>query len=188
MTETANSTAATSMARRKVWLKRIFDIGLSLIAIVILAPLIITVSFLLLLVQGSPLLESDRRTGRGGIAFSRFKFKTRDKDEGLSAFGYILRRTNIDELPQLLNVLRGDMSFVGPPPAIAIESDESEADNLRVAIRPGIACPWKAEAEKANVARIELIGVYVRTWTLRADIAVLLRAMAMPHGSGNATL
>ena len=162
-----------AMARRQDHTKRVFDICLAVFALAVLAPLILMVGALLAIVQGQPLLDSDIRAGRHGVPFARLRFRTTDGRD-VTSLGHILLRTNIDELPQLLNVLRGDMSFVGPPPAPVPASVTATPAPLR----PGLACPWPEETERADTRRTDLIGAYIRTWSLRADIGILVRAIA----------
>lgn len=168
----AEQPSALTLRARQARIKRAFDVCLAVSALAVLAPLILTLSGLLLAVQGRRLLDPDRRIGQNGVSFSRLRFRTRDAD-GVTPLGFILLRTNIDEIPQLWNVLRGDMSFVGPPPALAPEE--------AVTIKPGLTCPWQA----GDFAGREQLGKYVRGWTLRADVAVLLRAL-VPHGNPRA--
>jgi len=132
--------------------KRIFDIVFSLSGLIILFPLFIIIAFLIKLNDGGPVIFKQRRVGRGGMPFNIYKFNSiRTKPstkEGLfgpgdisdsTPFGKFLRKTKMNELPQLMNVLKGEMSFVGPRPEIekwVAVYPERWAKALQV--RPGI--------------------------------------------------
>jgi len=134
--------------------KRCFDVCLSMIALVLLAPLLAAVAFLVLIVSGPPIFFLQERVGQGGRIFRLFKFRTmkRDADRGLpitgsgdrrvTGLGRVLRATKIDELPQLLNVVGGSMSVVGPRPEVprfVALYDETERGVLQA--RPGLTDP-----------------------------------------------
>jgi lipopolysaccharide/colanic/teichoic acid biosynthesis glycosyltransferase len=103
--------------------KRWFDVALSALAILLLAPLALVVAMVVVVGLGRPVLFSQRRVGLNGRIFTLLKFRTMragagDDAERLTAIGDALRRLSLDELPQLVNVLRGDMSLVGPRPLL----------------------------------------------------------------------
>lgn len=131
-------------------LKRLIDITVSATALVLLLPLMAVVALLVRQYLGSPVLFVQERPGRGGRIFKLYKFRTmRDAygtdgkplpdRERMSAFGNLLRKLSLDELPQLLNVLKGDMSLVGPRPLLAAYLDRYTPEQARRhEVRPGI--------------------------------------------------
>ena len=130
--------------------KRIFDVVASASLLVVLGPIILFVALMVLLTIGRPILFRQRRPGRCGKGFMLNKFRTMTSEvddrgnllpdgERLTRFGDFLRRTSLDELPQLWNVLVGDMSFVGPRPLLMRYLPRySEAQARRHEVRPGI--------------------------------------------------
>lgn len=131
-------------------IKRILDFVFSLLFIVILFPLLLIVALILIFTSGAPVIFTQKRIGKGGKPFMIYKFRTmkshapelpsRDlpDDEYVSRFGRFLRRTGIDELPQLINIIKGDMSIVGPRPLIV---DEKEMHALRMSLGVYKAAP-----------------------------------------------
>lgn len=111
------------------YLKRVFDIVFSIIALVILLPLFVVVAFLIRIKLGSPIIFKQKRPGLNAKCFTLYKFRTmtdekdcNDKllpdEDRLTKFGQFIRSTSIDELPELWNILKGEMSFVGPRPLL----------------------------------------------------------------------
>lgn len=134
-------------------MKRFFDIITSLILIVCLSPVLLLLSLLVLIFDGTPVIFSQQRVGRGNRLFRIYKFRTMkrgtrnastteltDSDDCITPLGRILRKTSLDELPQLFNVLNGTMSFVGPRPLIPEEDDVRQLrEKYNVfSVRPGI--------------------------------------------------
>lgn len=112
------------------YIKRLFDILLSSLAIIVLSPFLLAVAIAIRLEDKGPALFRQERVGRNGKPFTLFKFRSMPVNTGdipsaqahklkITRVGAFIRRTNIDELPQLVNILRGDMSVVGPRPALA---------------------------------------------------------------------
>lgn len=143
---------------RALFLKRPLDIGLSAAGLVLSSPIWLLTTLAILIEDGRPVFFSQRRVGRHGKEFVMIKFRTLSKDYGNKTLGFgisstaavqvtrtgkFLRKTAMNELPQLLNILRGDMSFVGPrpePPEF-VEEYEKEVPNfrlLRYQVRPGL--------------------------------------------------
>lgn len=130
--------------------KRLFDLLVAGILIPLLFPIILVAWSFVRLKLGSPVLFRQKRPGRGGRVFSIFKFRTMTDDRSasgellpdadrLTAFGHFLRSSSLDELPGLLNVLRGDMSLVGPRPLLVEYLDRYSAEqSRRHEVRPGI--------------------------------------------------
>ena len=134
----------------KNFIKRILDIILSLLALVILSPLLILTAFLIHIKLGSPVFFKQLRPGKNEKIFGILKFRTMTdaKDENgnllpdeirLTRFGQFLRSTSIDELPELLNILKGDMSIVGPRPLLVQYLERyTEEQKHRHDVRPGL--------------------------------------------------
>ena len=138
--------------------KRLFDLGLGTFGLVLFSPLWILTSVAIYLEDGGPILFIQKRVGKGGREFTAYKFRTIYKrfdaevakgvavhsdDKKVMRVGRILRRTAFNELPQLLNILKGDMSFVGPRPEppefiAAYEKEVPNLGRLRYQIRPGL--------------------------------------------------
>lgn len=133
-------------------MKRIFDVLFSLIGIIVLLPIYIIISLLIIIDSKGGVLYKQERTGRGDRIFKVFKFRTMrpdsfskgaltvgSRDPRITNVGYYLRKYKLDELPQLFNVLLGDMSFVGPRPEVKKYTDlYNEAQKKVLTVRPGI--------------------------------------------------
>ena len=134
-------------------LKRTFDIILSIFAIFLLFPSFLVVSFLIVIDSGFPIFFLQKRIGRDSKEFNIIKFRTMKKnnenititisdDNRITRIGKYLRKTKIDELPEILNVLFGQMSFVGPRPDVKGYADKLKGANRKIlALRPGITGP-----------------------------------------------
>lgn len=135
-------------------LKRAFDVGMSIAALLLLAPLLAVVGLGVLLAMGRPVLFMQERIGLGGRPFRLFKFRTMKisgpggllitgtGDSRVTRLGRFLRGTKLDELPQLVNVLKGDMSIVGPRPEVArYVALYSQAQRQVLSVRPGLTDP-----------------------------------------------
>jgi putative colanic acid biosysnthesis UDP-glucose lipid carrier transferase len=183
--------------------KRAMDILVAGSALLFFAPLLALVAVLIKLESQGPVLFRQSRGGLNGRAFTIFKFRSmrcqengakvvqaqRD-DDRITMVGRIIRKTSIDELPQLLNVLRGDMSIVGPRPH-ALSHDEQYGAlianyHLRFRARPGLTGLAQIKglrggtgAVEAMAARIDADNEYIERWTLGGDVKILL--MTVPH-------
>jgi lipopolysaccharide/colanic/teichoic acid biosynthesis glycosyltransferase len=134
-------------------LKRTFDIILSIFAIFLLFPTFLVVSFLIVIDSGFPIFFLQKRIGRGAKEFNIIKFRTMktnnenititvSNDSRITRIGKYLRKTKIDEFPEILNVLFGQMSFVGPRPDVKGYADKLKGANRKIlALRPGITGP-----------------------------------------------
>lgn len=132
--------------------KRIIDFGCSFIAVLILAPLMILIAFLIKVGSPGPIFYRGERVGKDGKIFRIFKFRsmvldaerkggfsTAIDDPRLTSMGRFIRKQKLDELPQFFNVLYGDMSLVGPRPQVAFYTDKYEEDEkLILSVKPGI--------------------------------------------------
>lgn len=135
--------------------KRIFDCFIALIVMIVLLPLLLAITLLLLAAQGRPLIYREPRLGRLGNPFTMYKFRTMipdanhyasvatSDDSRLTPIGGLLKLSRLDELPQLLNVLAGDMSFVGPRPLSEHHASVLDADTVDrlQRVRPGMTGP-----------------------------------------------
>jgi exopolysaccharide biosynthesis polyprenyl glycosylphosphotransferase len=189
-----------SLSRRSAWaIKRGCDIVVSLAALVALLPLMLTVALMIRTEGPGPVMFRQTRLGRNGRSFTMLKFRTmRPNDDGdrtwsvthdsrVSRLGGFLRRTGVDEVPQLINVLRGDMSLVGPRPERPVFANvfaqtipEYEA---RLRVRVGVT-GWAqvnglrgGDTSIADRARFD--NYYVATWTLVGDLMILVRTAAL---------
>ena len=173
-------------------MKRLFDLLVSIVGLLVLLPLIVVIAILVRLRLGSPVIFSQDRPGRGEAIFRLRKFRSmsdqRD-DKGdllpdskrLTPFGQFLRRTSLDELPTLWNVLVGDMSLVGPRPLLVeylpLYSDEQRR---RHAVRPGIT-GW-AQVNGRNAISWEDKFAYDVWYVDHASLALDFRILAMTLG------
>lgn len=181
--------------------KRAFDVVVSLIALAVSAPLILLAALAVRVEDGGPALYSQPRIGRDGTIFSILKLRSMRSDaettsgpvwavEGdarVTTVGRFLRRTSIDELPQLINVLRGDMSIVGPRPERPVFVDTFSAKlplyRERLIVSPGLtACSHlymsRTMGSEAVDERLNYDLFYVRNWSLAMDIALILKTAA----------
>ena len=147
-------------------LKHLFDRIISLLGLVILSPVMLAVAILIRIKMGSPVLFKQERVGKDGKLFTIFKFRTMEVgqegfsismagDERILPLGVKLRKYRLDELPQLWNVLKGDMSFVGPRPDVPGYADQLKSDDRDLLkLRPGITGPatLKYRSEEEMIA------------------------------------
>lgn len=169
--------------------KRAIDIVVSVAALIALSPLLLVVAAAILLQLGPPVLFTQTRLGLDGRSFTLHKFRTMTSARGsdgrllpdevrLTALGRLLRRSSIDELPELLDVLRGAMSLVGPRPLITAYRDRYSAEQARrMDMPPGITGLAQVSGRNALTwkDRFELDVAYVDTWSLALDLEILLR-------------
>ena len=171
--------------------KRVLDITLALVGMLLLCPIYLIVSLVILLSLGTPVLFRQERVGLGERVFTLFKFRTMTNGKDLegnplpdcdrkTTLGRIIRRTSLDELPQLWNVLRGDMSFVGPRPLLVEYLPYySPREAKRHTVQPGIT--GLAQVSGRNLLswdeRLKLDVEYVEHRSLRLDLVILLRTV-----------
>lgn len=183
-------------------MKRLLDIAVSLLALLVLAPVLLLAALAVVLDSGFPVLFRQTRVGRGGREFGMYKFRsmvvnaasigpwhTADQDPRVTRVGRVLRRTSIDELPQLLNVLLGDMSLVGPRPDVpAQRALYSEADwQLRCSVRPGITGLAQVlyRSNCTQEMRTEADLRYAREAGFWLDIRIMLGTLSRLTGKGS---
>ncbi len=171
--------------------KRLFDIVLSLFLIITLMPIFLLVGLLVRIKLGSPILFSQVRPGLNGAPFVMHKFRTmtdaRDAsgalladDDRVTEFGMFLRRTSIDELPEFWNILKGDMSFVGPRPLLMEYLDlYSERQARRHEVRAGLTglAQVSGRNQIAWDERLELDVRYVENVCWKLDLEILLKTL-----------
>ena len=175
----------------KKYIKRLLDILLSFIALVILSPVIIVVAILVRIKLGKPVLFKQERPGKDAKIFRMYKFRTMTdaKDENgellpdavrLTRFGKILRSTSLDELPELINILKGDMSIIGPRPLlIEYLPLYNEEQTHRHDVRPGLT--GLAQINGRNLvdweSRFKLDVEYVNNLTFKMDLKIILNTI-----------
>jgi lipopolysaccharide/colanic/teichoic acid biosynthesis glycosyltransferase len=192
--------------------KRTIDIVGSVLLLVLLLPLMLIAAAAVLLTSRGPVLYAHDRIGRNGVPFRMLKFRSmrRDahEDRGdvlhlnqatgpvfkihddprITAVGRVLRKLSIDELPQLVNVLKGDMSLVGPRPPLPDEYETySEREQGRLAVTPGITCIWQVSgrSDLDFDTWVSMDLEYIDTWSLRGDLKLLLQTIpAVVSGRG----
>lgn len=189
------------ISRAQLVLSRALDIVGSVIGLVLTLPVLVVAAIAIKAHDRGPALFRHQRVGRNGVPFTLFKLRTmvpdaesrlasiqganhRDgplfksrNDSRVTKVGRILRATSIDELPQLLNVLKGDMSLVGPRPALAHEVAQFDEELLtRLRVRPGITGLWQVEArhDPSFDAYRRLDLFYLENWSLDLDLVILL--------------
>lgn len=183
------------MQRRGVyynWIKRIIDIVLSFIAIVLLCPILICIAIFIKAKLGSPIIFSQERPGKDEIIFHMYKFRTMtderningellpDEDR-LTSFGRKLRSTSLDELPELFNILKGDMSIVGPRPLLVkylpLYNDEQRQRHL---VRPGITGLAQVNGRNAISweEKFKLDCEYVKNVTFINDMKIFFKTIS----------
>jgi len=186
--------------------KRVMDIILSSIVLIALAPALATIAVLVKLDSEGPIFYRAARIGRKGRVFTCFKFRTMvadaetikaklahlneregvlfkiSKDPRITRLGARLRKYSLDELPQLFNVLVGDMSLVGPRPPLASEVEKYKLDHLRrLDVLPGMTGLWQVEARQdpSFDSYISLDTAYVENWNLMLDMRILARTVGV---------
>ncbi len=183
-------------------MKRLIDIVLSLAALVALSPLLAAAAVAIVIEDGRPVLFRQTRVGQGGREFGMFKFRsmvrsaasigpwhTASDDPRITRVGRWIRRTSVDELPQLINVLRGDMSLVGPRPDVpAQQALYQPADWAeRCSVRPGVTGLAQAllRSQATEAQRLELDLRYVREASLWLELRIIGWTIARLGGKGS---
>ena len=203
---------AERLPAARLILKRVVDVGVAGLALTVLSPLLAAITGLIKLDSRGPVLYRAQRAGRKGQPFRCYKFRTMVSDADalkahlrrnnqrsgpifkiagdprITRLGHFLRRYSLDELPQLWNVLKGEMSLVGPRPHPLDEFAGYEIEDLaRLDVTPGITGLWQVSARRdpSFERAVELDREYIRTWSLRSDLCILLRTvLAVARGSG----
>ena len=178
----------------------------AILLLLLLAPLLLLITIFVLWDDGSPVIFKQARIGRGGETFTLYKFRSMvvgaeqmdvseahtvmklRHDKRVTAVGWWLRRFSMDELPQLLNVLRGDMSLVGPRPHLPSELEAYQAQDFRrLDVRPGMTGLWQVSgrAEKSFKEQMTLDLYYVDHRSIWLDMLIVLKTLpAVVFGRG----
>lgn len=183
--------------------KRIFDLVVSALLLVVLLPVCLLVALAIYLGSGLPILIASERTGRDGKRFRMFKFRTMvanaeelkaelahlnvlpppdfkiPNDPRITRVGRFLRRSSLDELPQLLNVLRGEMALVGPRPTSFAASTYRLWHTYRLEVTPGITGLWQVQGRNETTfdERLRLDIAYIEHRSLGLDLKILLQTI-----------
>lgn len=185
-------TGSPALVSLQLAAKRAFDIVLASTLLALLTPAMALIAVLVRADSRGEVIFRQRRAGRDGRPFTIYKFRTMVMgaargpvsvdDPRVTTVGWVLRRTSFDELPQLLNVLKGDMSFVGPrPDTLGHVERYTPFQRRRLAFRPGIT-GWAQVRGRNDLSweeRIKLDVEYIENWSLARDLAVLVRTPAV---------
>lgn len=198
-----------SKPRSALFIKRGLDVFLSLLALILLLPLMTVIALIIRWDSPGPAIYAQERFGWRGRTFRCYKFRTmhlhsewkltellardpaarqeweryrklRCRDPRVTRVGHLLRRYGLDELPQLFNVLKGEMSLIGPRPYLIEEQPLIGPElNVILQMRPGITGLWQVlgKSELPFRQRVRLEAWYVRHWSLRLDLAILIRTV-----------
>ena len=185
--------------------KKIVDIFGALLGIIVLSPLLITMAILIKVSSTGPVIYKQPRVGLRGRQFQLYKFRTMvanadalrkeleemneadgpafkiADDPRVTKVGKFLRKTGLDELPQLFNILKGEMSLIGPRPPLPEETTQYERWQLRrLSVKPGLSCFWQVKPDRNSIKFekwMELDLAYIDNWSLRLDFVILLKTI-----------
>ncbi len=195
-------------------MKRLFDLFFSIVGFVVLFPLFVLISLFILIDSRGGIFYVQKRVGRGNKDFALYKFRTMRKDahkKGLltvggrdpriTRVGYVLRKFKLDELPQLLNIIKGDMSIVGPRPEVRKYVDMYDEEQLKVLdVRPGLTDyasleyideneilgnsdnPEKIYIEEVMPAKLELNLRYIKEKNFITDLKIIFKTLGKIFG------
>jgi lipopolysaccharide/colanic/teichoic acid biosynthesis glycosyltransferase len=182
-------------------MKRLLDIVLSLLATVVLLPAFAVIVIAIKVTSKGPAVFKQERVGKGGDPFVFYKFRTMKvsvepfgpspksgQDPRLTKVGTFLREYSLDELPQLFNILKGDMSIVGPRPLYVSQMAEwDERQKKRLLVKPGLTglAQIHGRGELTREEKLELDVKYVETANFLADIKIILATIAQVFGRKN---
>jgi exopolysaccharide biosynthesis polyprenyl glycosylphosphotransferase len=194
----------TPQSEYLLFLKNALDFSLSLVLILLLSPFFVVIALLIRLFSGPPIIFRQVRCGLGGRTFVLYKFRTMIPDaENLkeqldhlnemsgpvfkikddprcTRLGRVLRKFSLDEFPQLFNVLKGDMSFVGPRPPLPREVENYQSwQRRRLRMKPGLTCLWqvsgRSQVDFEEWMRLDL--EYIDNWSLMLDLMIFLKTI-----------
>ncbi len=194
------------------FVKRLFDLFFSLVGLVVLSPVFLIIAVAIKLDDGGKIIYSSDRVGKHGKVFKFYKFRSMCEnademyinlkeinetggptfklkdDPRITRLGRILRKSSLDELPQLLNILRGDMSFVGPRPPLVREVESYDVSSMeRLAVIGGLTCYWQISG-RSNIdfnGMVELDEKYIQNRGVLTDLKIIfLTIPAVFKGDG----
>jgi O-antigen biosynthesis protein WbqP len=172
--------------------KRCFDVFLTSISLIFFSPLFVVIALLIKIFDPGPIIFTQKRVGRMGCVFDCYKFRSMPVNTGdipsdqigamrLTLVGRIIRRTNIDELPQLFNILKGDMSVVGPRPSILTQHEliELRRASGALACRPGLTGLAQVSSFDGMTIRqkANFDAQYARSISLSSDVWIILKTL-----------
>ncbi|MEN3794740.1 sugar transferase [Fulvimarina sp. MAC3] len=190
------------------WLKRVIDISLAVCGLLLISPLFFLAAIAVKLADGGPVFFSHQRVGFNGKSFGCLKFRTMrtdakerlqdyldsdplireewaatqklKNDPRLTPIGHVLRKSSIDELPQLINIIRGDMSLVGPRPIVTEELKKyGSLASLYLSARPGLTGLWQVSGRSDTTydQRVRLDANYLSQWSFANDTGIILKTV-----------
>jgi len=186
-------------------IKKIMDISISLFMIIILSPVLLFITALIKITSPGPAIYEQTSVGLRGRKFNLYKYRTMvinadvlrknldaenemdgpvfkiKDDPRVTKIGKFLRKTGLDELPQLFNILKGEMSLIGPRPPIPSETQKYKRWQLRrLSVKPGLSCFWQIKPDRNSIKFekwMEMDLVYIDNWSLRLDLIILLKTI-----------
>jgi exopolysaccharide biosynthesis polyprenyl glycosylphosphotransferase len=187
-------------------IKKIMDISISLFLTIILSPFLVGIALMIKITSPGPVIFKQTRVGLRGRQFGLYKFRTMivdaekykkeleaeneadgpvfkiKDDPRVTAIGKILRKSGLDELPQLFNILKGEMSLIGPRPPLPEETKSYKRWQLRrLSVKPGLSCFWQIKPDRNSIKFekwMEMDLAYIDNWSLRLDFIILLKTIA----------
>jgi exopolysaccharide biosynthesis polyprenyl glycosylphosphotransferase len=186
-------------------IKKVMDVCISLIVIIVFLPVFIIIAISIKLTSPGPIIFKQARVGLRGRPFYLYKFRTMVRnaedikkhldsknevdgpvfkikdDPRVTKVGKFLRRSGLDELPQVFNVLKGEMSLIGPRPPLQSETQQYKRWQLRrLSVKPGLSCFWQIKPERNSIRFekwMELDLAYIDNWSIRLDLMILLKTV-----------
>jgi exopolysaccharide biosynthesis polyprenyl glycosylphosphotransferase len=186
-------------------IKKVMDIFISVMMLIILSPVLLIIALSIVFTSRGPVIYKQARVGLRGRKFNLYKFRTmivnaeglleelesRNEMDGptfkikddprVTKIGRFLRKTGLDELPQLFNVLKGEMSLIGPRPPLEKETRMYKRWQLRrLSVKPGLSCFWQIKPERNNIKFekwMELDLAYIDNWSIRLDFIILFKTI-----------
>ena len=182
--------------------KRTFDIFASAFALLVLSPVFLAAIIGIIISDFGPVFYTAERVGKDNVLFKMYKFRSmridknanekslRADENRIFVWGSFMRKTKIDELPQLLNVLKGDMTLVGPRPPLPREVEQySRYAEMRLSVTPGLTCIWQTQPRRDQISFdkwLDMDIAYIGTRSIWQDIKLLFKTvLAVLHLSGS---